>query len=53
VGTIILPLMVLLWFLASYPAPPVGSTEAPIAHSFAGWLGRGLEFVFSPLGFTW
>jgi ferrous iron transport protein B len=53
VGTIILPLMVLLWFLASFPAAPAGSMEAPIAHSFAGWLGRGLEFVFSPLGFTW
>ena len=30
VGTIILALMIVLWFLSSYPAPPPGSTMPPI-----------------------
>jgi ferrous iron transport protein B len=53
VGTIILALMVLLWFLASYPAPPAGSVGPPIQYSFAGMLGDGLQHVFAPLGFNW
>ncbi|MFO1409555.1 MAG: ferrous iron transporter B [Steroidobacteraceae bacterium] len=53
VGTIILALMVLLWFLASYPAPPAGATGAPIEYSFAGTIGRGLQHVFAPVGFNW
>jgi ferrous iron transport protein B len=53
VGTIILALMVLLWFLASYPAPPPGASGAPIEYSLAGMIGRGLQHVFAPLGFNW
>jgi len=53
VGTIILALMVLMWFLASYPAPPDGATEPAIRYSFAGMLGSGLERIFAPLGFNW
>jgi len=53
VGTIILPLMVVLWFLASFPAPPAGSDVNPLAYSFAGRLGAALEPVFAPLGFNW
>jgi ferrous iron transport protein B len=53
VGTIILALMVLLWFLASYPAPPAGATGPAIRYSFAGMLGSGLETIFAPLGFNW
>jgi ferrous iron transport protein B len=53
VGGIILALMVLLWFLASYPHPPAGSTQPPIAYSFAGMLGAGLQHLFQPLGFNW
>ncbi len=53
VGTIILGLTVLLWFLASFPSPPVGATGAAIEHSFAGWLGHGLARVFEPIGFNW
>jgi ferrous iron transport protein B len=53
VGTIILALMVLLWFLSSYPAPPAGATGAPIEYSFAGMLGRALNVVFAPIGFNW
>jgi ferrous iron transport protein B len=53
VGTIILALMVLMWFLASYPAPPEGATGPAIRYSFAGMLGSGLDKVFAPLGFNW
>jgi ferrous iron transport protein B len=53
VGTIILALMVLLWFLASYPAPPTGASGPAIEYSFAGMIGRGLQHVFAPIGFNW
>ena len=53
VGTIILSLMVVLWFLASFPAPPAGATGPAIQYSIAGMLGRGLQFLFAPIGFNW
>ena len=53
VGGIILTLMVVLWFLASYPAPPPGATGPAIEYSIAGMLGRGLQYVFEPIGFNW
>jgi len=53
VGGIILALTVLLWFLSSFPAPPVGASEPAIHYSLAGMIGRGLHTVFAPLGFNW
>jgi len=53
VGTIILTLMVLLWFLSSFPGAPAGATHPAIYYSLAGILGRGLEYVFAPIGFNW
>ena len=53
VGTIILALMVVLWFLASFPAPPADATGPAIQYSIAGVLGRGLEYIFAPIGFNW
>jgi ferrous iron transport protein B len=53
VGTIILALMILLWFLSSFPAPPVGATQPAIEYSYAGRLGAGLAHVFAPIGFNW
>jgi len=53
VGTIILTLMIVLWFLASFPAPPPGAAEPAIHYSLAGMLGRGLEVIFAPIGFNW
>jgi ferrous iron transport protein B len=53
VGTIILTLMVVLWFLASFPAPPEGASGPAIQYSIAGYLGRGLEYLFAPIGFNW
>jgi ferrous iron transport protein B len=53
VGGIILALMVLLWFLSSYPAPPEGFTGAAVEASVAGRLGHWLAPLFAPLGFDW
>jgi ferrous iron transport protein B len=53
VGGIILALMILLWFLSSFPAPPPGATQPDIYYSVAGLIGRGLETVLAPIGFNW
>ncbi len=53
VGTIILSLMVILWALSSYPAPPPGATGPAIQYSIAGHLGAALAVVFAPIGFNW
>jgi ferrous iron transport protein B len=53
VGGIILVLTILLWFLASFPAPPAGATGAAIEYSFAGQMGHALAVVFAPIGFNW
>jgi ferrous iron transport protein B len=53
VGGIILALTILLWFLASFPAPPDGASGAPIEYSLAGQLGHFLLPVFEPIGFNW
>ena len=53
VGTIILSLTILLWFLSSFPAPPAGATGAAIQYSLAGIIGRALETVLAPIGFNW
>ena len=53
VGGIILILTIVLWFLASFPAAPEGTTGAAIEYSFAGAIGRALAVVFSPIGFNW
>jgi len=53
VGTIILSLSILLWVLASFPAPPVGATGPAIDYSLAGRIGHALHYVFAPIGFNW
>ena len=53
VGTIIFSLMVVLWFLSSWPAPPDGAIGPAIQYSLAGQLGQLLQHVFAPLGFNW
>jgi len=53
VGTIILSLMILLWFLSNFPSPPDGATGPAIQYSLAGMAGRALEVIFAPIGFTW
>jgi len=53
VGTIILALMVILWALSSFPAPPPGAAGPPIQYSIAGHLGAWLAVLFAPIGFNW
>ena len=53
VGGIILSLMVLLWFLSSFPAPPPGAVGPAIQYSFAGQIGEALQTIFAPIGFNW
>jgi ferrous iron transport protein B len=51
-GGIIFTVMVVIWFLSSFPAAPEG-VDNPILYSFAGQLGRFLAPLFAPIGFTW
>jgi ferrous iron transport protein B len=53
VGTIILALMVILWALSSFPAPPPGATGPAVQYSIAGHLGAWLAVLFKPIGFNW
>lgn len=53
VGTIIFALVVLLWFLCTFPQPPENATMPPIDYSFAGMLGQVLQPIFAPIGFNW
>jgi ferrous iron transport protein B len=53
VGTIILSLMVILWALSSFPAPPPGAAGPAIQYSIAGHLGAWLAVLFKPIGFNW
>jgi len=53
VGTIILSLAIILWFLASFPGAPADATHPAIEYSFAGQLGAWMQPLFAPLGFNW
>ncbi|RJX33703.1 MAG: ferrous iron transporter B [Oxalobacter sp.] len=53
VGTIILALMIVLWFLSTFPSPPEGAIGPAIQYSFAGRIGLWLEVIFRPIGFNW
>lgn len=52
-GTTIFSMMVLIWFLASFPLPPAGSTEPAIDFSLAAIIGKAIEPLLSPVGFNW
>lgn len=52
-GTTIFGMMVLIWFLASFPRPPAGATQPAIDFSLAAIIGRWIEPVLAPLGFNW
>lgn len=53
IGTVILSVLIILWFLSTFPAAPLGATEPDIYYSFAGMIGRGLEPLLAPVGFNW
>ena len=52
-GRIILPLMVLVWVVSTFPLPPEGATEPAIDYSIAGMVGRAIQPLFAPIGFNW
>ncbi len=52
-GTTILSMMILIWFLASFPQPPVGATEPAITYSLAAMIGSAIQPLTQPLGFNW
>ncbi|MDE2378966.1 ferrous iron transporter B [Bradyrhizobium sp.] len=52
-GTTIFAMMVLIWFLASFPQPPLGATEPAIDFSLAAMLGKALAPLLAPVGFNW
>ncbi len=52
-GTVILAMMVLIWFLSSTPSAPPGAVGPAINYSFAGLLGHAMEPLLAPIGFTW
>jgi ferrous iron transport protein B len=52
-GTTILSMMVLIWFLASFPQPPAGAEGPAINYSLAAMIGHALEPLLAPVGFNW
>ncbi len=52
-GRIIFPIMIVIWFLATFPGPPAGATDPAINYSLAGRLGHLLEPLLAPIGFNW
>ncbi len=52
-GRIILPLMILVWVLSTFPYPPEGATGPAIDYSFAGMIGHAIQPFLAPIGFNW
>ena len=52
-GTTIFAMMMLVWFLASFPRPPAGATGPAIDYSLAAMIGRLIHPLLAPLGFNW
>ncbi|HXP96522.1 MAG TPA: ferrous iron transport protein B [Telmatospirillum sp.] len=52
-GTIILAIMIVIWFLSSFPGAPEGALEPAINYSIAGMIGHWIQPVLAPIGFNW
>ena len=52
-GSIILPLMIVVWFLSNFPGAPAGATQPAIDYSLAGIIGHAIAPVLAPIGFNW
>jgi ferrous iron transport protein B len=52
-GTTIFAMMVLIWFLASFPQAPSGAEGPAIDYSLAAIIGKALAPLLAPLGFNW
>ena len=52
-GTTIFSMMVVIWFLASFPRPPAGASGPAINYSLAAIIGHWIEPLLAPIGFNW
>jgi len=52
-GTTIFSMMVLIWFLASFPQPPAGAEGPAINYSLAAMMGKAIAPLLAPVGFNW
>ena len=52
-GTTIFAMMVLIWFLASFPQPPAGADGPAINYSLAAMIGKVIAPLLAPVGFNW
>jgi ferrous iron transport protein B len=52
-GTTIFAMMVLIWFLASFPQPPAGAEGPAINYSLAAMIGKTIAPLLAPVGFNW
>jgi ferrous iron transport protein B len=52
-GTTIFAMMVLIWFLASFPQAPAGAEGPAINYSIAAVIGKAIAPLLAPLGFNW
>jgi ferrous iron transport protein B len=51
VGTIIITLSLVIWFLVTFPKQPDGSSS--IENSYAASIGKVFTPIFAPIGFDW
>ncbi len=52
-GTTIFSMMVVIWFLATFPRPPAAATGPAIDYSLAAMIGHALAPLLAPVGFNW
>jgi ferrous iron transport protein B len=52
-GTIILSMMILIWFLSTVPGKAADAAGPAIDYSFAGMIGHAMQPVLAPVGFSW
>lgn len=52
-GTIIASMMIVVWFLSTFPGAPEGAIRPAIDYSFAGMIGQWIHPLLAPIGFTW
>jgi ferrous iron transport protein B len=52
-GTTIFSMMVLIWFLASFPQAPAGVADPAINYSLAAMIGKAVAPLLAPVGFNW
>lgn len=52
-GTTIFSMMIVIWFLASFPRPLAGAAGPAINYSLAAMIGHWIEPLLAPVGFNW